>query len=254
MLSRQIFEDAPAVISYINQRLPYMVKFKEDNELLNGSGTWPDITGFLNTSNVLSQSFSTDMATTLALAISQVEDHDGAPSAVIMNPVDAWNMFSHRASTSGVFDFFPSLPDGGGGAPAGRMPLSIWGIPTYRSRAYPQGSALVLDAALAAMIFDRESVNVQIYRERYADLNQILLVCEERMASPHSVRTWFAKPHCPNQISGGHLCEMVGPPDTCPRVPVPALLGSTGARGPTLEEGDPHAGVHHPARRTASAP
>jgi HK97 family phage major capsid protein len=42
-------------------------------------------------------------------------------------------------------------------------------------------SALVGDFQLGAMIADREQVNVQTYRERYAELNQILLVCEERV-------------------------------------------------------------------------
>ena len=37
------------------------------------------------------------------------------------------------------------------------------------------------DFQLGAMIADREQVNVQTYRERYAELNQILLVCEERV-------------------------------------------------------------------------
>jgi len=34
---------------------------------------------------------------------------------------------------------------------------------------------------LGAMIADREEVNVETYRERYAEQNAILLVCEERV-------------------------------------------------------------------------
>ena len=30
VISKQLFEDAAAVVQYINQRLPYLVKFKED--------------------------------------------------------------------------------------------------------------------------------------------------------------------------------------------------------------------------------
>ena len=130
VVSKQLFEDSPLLVQYLNQRLPYMVRFKEDQEFLTGSGNWPDIEGFLNTSGVQSQDFTDDIATTIANAIGKIEAADGVPGAVIGNPLDLWpNMFAHRASSSGVFDFFPS------GAPAASsgMPLTIWGVPTYRT-------------------------------------------------------------------------------------------------------------------------
>jgi hypothetical protein len=174
VLSKQLFEDAAAVVQYINQRLPYLVKFKEDNEFLNGSGTWPDIQGILQTPNVQSQgSVNTDNAQTFGAAFAQIENHDGTPTAVVLNPTNAWTMFAKRAAGgSGTFD---------AGTPFSALPLTIWGVPSYRTRAIPVGSGLVGDFQLGAMIADREQVNVQTYRERYAELNQILLVCEERV-------------------------------------------------------------------------
>lgn len=174
VISKQLFEDSAAVIQYINQRLPYIVKFKEDNEFLNGSGTWPDMTGILNTAGVLTQgAVNTDNAQTFAAAFAQVENHDGTPTAVVLNPTNAWNMFSKRAAGgSGTFD---------AGAPFSALPLTVWGVPTYRTRAVALNTALVGDFQLGGMIADREQVNVETYRERYAELNQILMVCEERV-------------------------------------------------------------------------
>lgn len=174
-LSKQLFEDAPAVIAYINQRLPYLVRFAEDNQILNGNGTWPNMTGINNTSGILTQGVVTvgDYAVTLGQAFAQVENHDGSPTAVVMNPIDAWTMFTKRAAGgSGTFD---------AGTPFSALPLSVWGVPTYRSRVYPQGKALVADFERGAMLADREQVNTQTYRERYAEQNLILLVCEERL-------------------------------------------------------------------------
>jgi HK97 family phage major capsid protein len=174
VISKQLFEDAAAVVQYINQRLPYIVKFKEDAELLNGSGTWPDIQGILQTSGVQTQGgVSSDDAQTLAASFAKVELHDGAPTAVVLNPTQAWNMFSNRAAGgSGTFD---------AGTPFSALPLTVWGVPSYRTRAIAAGSALVGDFQLGAMIADREEVNIETYRERYAEQNQILLVCEERI-------------------------------------------------------------------------
>lgn len=173
VISKQLFEDSAAVVQYINQRLPYIVKFKEDAEFLNGSGTWPDLTGILNTSGVLTQGVNVDNATTFGSSFAQIENHDGTPTAVVLNPTNAWKMFTQRAAGgSGTFD---------AGTPFSALPLTIWGVPTYRTRAMATNTALVGDFQLGAMIADREMVNVETYRERYAEMNQILLVCEERV-------------------------------------------------------------------------
>lgn len=174
VISKQLFEDAAAVVQYINQRLPYIVKFKEDNEFLNGSGTWPDIQGILQTSGVQTQAaVNSDNAQTLGTAFADIENHDGTPTAVVLNPTNAWKMFTNRAAGgSGTFD---------AGTPFSALPLTVWGVPTYRTRAITANTALVGDFQLGGMIADREQVNVETYRERYAELNQILMVCEERV-------------------------------------------------------------------------
>jgi HK97 family phage major capsid protein len=179
VISKQLFEDAQAVVQYINTRLPYLVKFKEDNEILNGSGTWPDITGILNQAGVLTQAYNPYSASgnanaqTFGAAFAQVENHDGTPTAVVVNPTNAWSMFTARAAGgAGTFD---------AGTPFSALPLTVWGVPSYRTRAMPANAALVGDFQLGAMIADREEVNIQTYRERYAEMNQILMVCEERM-------------------------------------------------------------------------
>lgn len=173
VISKQLFADSAAVVQYINGRLPYLVKFKEDAEFLNGSGNWPDIQGLIVNPNVQTTAFATDNATTFGTAFAKVENHDGTPTAVVLNPFNAWQMFTLRAAAgAGTFD---------AGTPFSALPLTVWGVPTYRTRAMPIDTALVGDFQLGAMIADREEVNVETYRERYAEQNQILLVCEERV-------------------------------------------------------------------------
>jgi hypothetical protein len=174
VISKQLFEDSAAVVQYINQRLPYMVKFAEDAEFLNGNGTYPNIRGILQTSGVLTQgAVNTDDAQTFGQSFAQIENHDGTPTAVVLNPLNAWTMFTKRAAGgAGTFD---------AGTPFSSLPLTVWGVPTYRTRVVPQGTGLVGDFDLGGMIVDREQVNVQTYRERYAEFNQILLICEERV-------------------------------------------------------------------------
>lgn len=174
ILSKQLFEDSQAVVQYINQRLPYMVRFAEDAEFLNGNGTWPNIQGILGTAGVQTQTNgASDNAQTFGSAFAKIENSDGTPTAVVLNPTNAWSMFVKRAAAgAGTFD---------AGTPFSALPLTIWGVPSYRTRAMPVNTGLVADFQLGGMIVDREQVNVQTYRERYAEMNQILLVCEERV-------------------------------------------------------------------------
>jgi hypothetical protein len=173
-LSKQLFQDAPAVVQYVNNRLPYMVKYREDQEFLNGNGTWPDMQGILNVPGIGTQAaVNSDDAQTLAVAFAQIENEDGAVSAVVMNPTNAWNMYAKRAAGgSGTFD---------AGTPFASLPMTVWGVPVYRTRAMPAGTALAADFQRGAQIFDREQVNMQVYQERYAEQNLVFLLCEERV-------------------------------------------------------------------------
>jgi hypothetical protein len=178
VISKQMWQDGPAVVGYLNQRMPYLVRYAEDWEFLNGTGTWPDVQGILNTSGIQTQSATAgDNAVTIGNAFAKLENSDGAATAVVLNPTDAWNMFTKRAAGgSGTFD---------AGTPFSALPLSVWGVPTYRTRAKAAGSALVADFQLASMIFDREQVNMQVYPDRYPEQNAVLLLVEERVALAH---------------------------------------------------------------------
>lgn len=175
--SRQLWSDAPLVVAYINQRLPYLVKFAENAEILNGSGTYPDILGLLRQTGVQSQNaVSGETAITLADAIAKVENVDGAADGVVMNPTDAWAMFAKRAAGgSGTFD---------AGTPFSAAAFAtVWGCRVVRSRTITAGTALVGDFAHGAAILDREQVNVQVYPQHsdYAARNAVLVQAEERV-------------------------------------------------------------------------
>lgn len=175
-MSKQLFEDASVVVQYINQRLPYLVKFREDNEFLNGSGAWPRIRGILNTTGTQTQAATAgESAITIANAIEKIELVDGAATAVVMYPTDAWAMFTKRAAGgSGTFD---------AGTPFANIPLTVWGLPTYRTRLMTSGHSLVGDYQRGATVIDRQQVTIETFTQHadYAQLNQLLLRCEERV-------------------------------------------------------------------------
>lgn len=175
-LSRQLFADGAFVVNYINNRLPYLIKFKEDYEFLNGSGTWPDMQGILNTSGIQTQTATaSDYAVTIANAMAKAVLVDGQATAVVMYPTDATTMFTKRASTSGVFD---------AGTPFSSMPGTVWGLPVYQTRAAQSGHALVADFARGALIADRQQITLDTSDQHsdYFARNMLMVRCEERVA------------------------------------------------------------------------
>lgn len=178
-VSKQVFEDAQTVMDYINGRLPYLVQVREDAEILNGSGAWPEIQGIMGDPDIQHIGATAgETAISIANGIVAVELHDGSATACVMNPTDAWAMFTKRAAGgSGTFD--AGIPFNLGMTEN----LTVWGLPVKRSRVYQLGHALVADFEMGAILFDREQTNVQVYPQHadYPVRNQVLIQAEERL-------------------------------------------------------------------------
>jgi hypothetical protein len=179
-VTRQLFDDSPAVIQYVNQRLPYLVRVREDAEILNGDGTWPNITGINTVSGTQTQTATSgEYAITIGNAMAKVELADGDATAVVMYPTDAWSMFTKRAAGgSGTFD---------AGNPFGPTAMTVWGRPVYTTRFATSGQAIVADWANAMTLWDRMDASTVVYAQHsdYPIKNKLLIQCEERIAISH---------------------------------------------------------------------
>ncbi len=176
-VTRQIIEDAPTLRGYIDTRLAYMLALREEAQVLNGSGTSPNLRGIRQTTGLQTQAFSVDRASTLGLAIGKIENVDGDPDAVAMNPIDFWAMMTTRSANQFDGGF-------GAGLPFGPAPRTIWGLTTIRTRSMESGVALVGSYALGATLFDRQETTIRTYEQHasFATENKVLVLAEERVA------------------------------------------------------------------------
>lgn len=170
--------DAPTVRGYIDRRLVYMVKFREQDQILNGSGTAPQILGIRNTPGIQSQSaVAGDVAATLGRAIGKIEVVDGEADGAVMHPTDFWTAITTRFANQFDNGF-------GAGVPFSAPALGYWGLPTVRSRAMTLGKALVGAWALGATLFDRAAATIRT-TDSHADyfiFNKLVILAEERVA------------------------------------------------------------------------
>lgn len=89
--SRQVLDDASMLQSYINGRLTYGLKLKEEQQLLNGDGTGGGIQGIMNVAQAFADPASMKNYTIidqLRLALLQVVIAEYPSNGFVLNPID----------------------------------------------------------------------------------------------------------------------------------------------------------------------
>jgi HK97 family phage major capsid protein len=175
-VTEEAMMDAPTLRGYIDTRLAYLLALREEQQLLNGSGTAPQIKGILQQTGLLSQAFSTDVPQTIALAIAQIETADASADAVAMNPTKFWTVMATRYANQ--LDSFPAL-----GMPFAGPPGTLWGLPVVRSRIFASNKALVGAFQMGGTIFDRMATTIKVGNQHstYFVENKLVVLAEERV-------------------------------------------------------------------------
>jgi HK97 family phage major capsid protein len=148
---KQDLDDAAFLAAFLEAELRLGLKIETDDQVVNGNGTAPNLTGILNTSGTVSVAFATDPITTLRKGLSALQAQYVTPTAVVLNPTDAEGLDLTK-SAQGAFYF-------GGPLQAGAEPL--WGVtPVVVTPAIPAGLALMGDFAAGAILFARSAAEV----------------------------------------------------------------------------------------------
>jgi HK97 family phage major capsid protein len=180
-ISRQVLDDGPALQGYVNGRMMYFLKLKEEGQLLNGGATGGDLNGLITQATAYDTSANVVGDTyidTLSHALSQVDDSNYEADAIVINNKD-WEKIrlikTTGTSSSGEYIFgdpkFPTAP-------------SLWGKPVVATKSMAAGHFLVGAFAMGATLWDRQTATVEVSRD-YSDYfvkNMAAILCEERLA------------------------------------------------------------------------
>ena len=152
-VSRQFLDDAPAVASFIDQRLRYGVEKRIDEQLLAGNGTAPNIGGLTRLGNhvAFTPEAGESAIDSVNRAIYSVWAADYAPTAVIMNPAD-WGAIEREIGTDGQYLL---------GDPKAGSLAQIWGLPVVLTNSMAAGKVMVGAFDIAAQVFNRQGVAVE---------------------------------------------------------------------------------------------
>jgi HK97 family phage major capsid protein len=175
----EIATDAPTLMGYIDNRLTYMLDIREEQQVLSGNGTAPQLEGINQVSGTQTQAAVTgDLPGTVGAAIGLIENVDGDADGVVLNPVDYWTATIKRYSTQ------HDNANYGGGAP-GRADGNItWGLPAVRTRVQTSGTGIVGAWRLGATLFDRQQTTIKV-ADQHSDFfvrNLKVVLAEKRVA------------------------------------------------------------------------
>ena len=194
-ISDEMVNDIGYIQSYINGRLVLFVQLAEEDQLLNGNGTAPNLRGILNRSGLTAaQAVSTDTRVD-AIFKEVTKIRTGAfldPDALVLHPTD-WQ--SIRLSKDGNGQYYAGGPFGFAayGNPAqitgDTSNLSaggdtLWGLRVVVTPAIAQGTALVGAFQLSAQVLRREGMRVEATNSNEDDFlkNLVAVRVEERLA------------------------------------------------------------------------
>ncbi len=175
--SRQILADVPAMRSIIDQRLRYGLAFKEESQLLNGSGTGENVLGLVTAATPYAAAgglTATSPIDIIRLMILQVALAEYPANGIVMNPID-WAAVEMAKDGDGRYLI---------GNPQGTVAPTLWGLPIVATQAMGVDKALVGAFDLAAQLFDRQDATVEVSTEDQDNFvrNKVTLLAEERLA------------------------------------------------------------------------
>jgi HK97 family phage major capsid protein len=171
----ELFNDAPALRSYVEARLALFVRLTEDTQLVSGDGNAPNIRGLLNFTGVQTQAKGAD-PTPDAVYKAMTKIRVNAflpPDGVIFHPND-WQDIRLLRTTDGIYIW---------GSPAEAGPERIWGLNIVQTTAMTENTALVGAFRYATQVWRRDEVTVDASdsHEDFFARNQLMLRAEERL-------------------------------------------------------------------------
>lgn len=175
-LSRQVMDDAPAVASYIDTRLRYGVERRIDAQLISGNGVGQNLGGLTKSGNFTAFTPATgDTALdSLNKAKYLIEAADYAATAIVMNPAD-WGAIERSKTSYGEYVI---------GDPRSAIGPVLWGLPVVVSNSMTSGKLLVGAFDIAAQVWNRQGVSVEMTESNDTDFvkNLITVRAEARLA------------------------------------------------------------------------
>lgn len=154
-VSKQVLADSPMLQSYINTRLMYGLKLKEDTQILLGTGSNGELPGLYTNRTAYSKTSPLSFTTKIDVirdAIRQCENSEFMATGIVLHSTD-WAAIEQAKDSQGRYLF---------ANPQNSAQPMLWGLPVIVTNSLTAGTFLVGAFDMAAQLWDREDAMIEI--------------------------------------------------------------------------------------------
>jgi HK97 family phage major capsid protein len=175
-VTQEMLADVAQIRSLIENRLRFFVEREIEDQIINGDGTAPNLSGILDRTGVQTTAAAPgDQLDAFMTAITLIRTGAFAePSGIIMHPNDFAEIATLRTA-DGIYLL---------GNPQVDPNFRLWGLPIRITTAQAEGTAIVGAFSTMAQIFEREGITVTASTEHstYFVENKVAILAETRLA------------------------------------------------------------------------
>jgi HK97 family phage major capsid protein len=175
-VSKQLIADAPAVVSYIENRLRWGLEAKVDDQLMNGNGTSPELMGLLDSGNytVYSPTSGDNLIQAINRAKYELWAAGYVADTVYVNPSDWGAQEIERESASGGAYLY--------GAPGTVSGLNPFGVRVVITPRIAEGTFLIGQTSVAVSVWNRTGATIEMgYEDDDFTRNLVTILAEVRL-------------------------------------------------------------------------
>lgn len=163
-ITEEMINDIPALTSFLSARVPQRILAAEDNEILNGDGSTPNLDGLFTDGTAFTTSSgglfyqaieSANEYDVLIVAKNQLELNNYKANVVLINPTDMHKIVLLKSTAN---EYLKNQIYQG-------LQPSVAGVPIVASTACPNGKFLIMDSNRATQFWVRQNLAVEFSKE-----------------------------------------------------------------------------------------
>jgi HK97 family phage major capsid protein len=166
-VSRQILNDAPALVAYIENRLRYGVELREEAQIVAGNGVGQNLIGITTSPNftVFTPTSGDTEIDSFNRAIRALDEADYPANGIILNPA-TWGAIERLKDENKNYLV---------GSPFGAIVPTLWGKPVALTASMTANKLLVAAFDIAFMYLTREDTVVEMSESDDTNFQQNLI-------------------------------------------------------------------------------
>ena len=160
-ITEEMLADIPALTSFLSARVPERSLAIEDNQILNGDGTSPNIDGLFTDGTAFAEGNFADTVESaneydvLLTAKNQLELNNYNANVILMNPTDLTKIVLLKSTAN---EYLKNQIYQG-------LQPSVAGVPIITNTAVTAGKFLVMDSNVATQLWIRQNLAVEFSKE-----------------------------------------------------------------------------------------